>query len=245
MATYVKKQNLKGQNKVLINFIMDKSGSMASIQNDAIGGFNAYIKKLQEDTKVRYNFSLTFFNSESNIIYTEKPIREIEPLNVHSYRPEGWTALNDAIADTIKAVECIASKYDKIITVILTDGEENSSRRWNTAQVRCLIEEKTAESNWTILYLGATSANWTDRDVYAASASYGVSKRNQIVYSSQSVRASMKNLATQTQSYSASPIGTTQSFFMNNTDLASPDFKVTTDWSASTEEEKDKNKDKN
>jgi uncharacterized protein YegL len=146
--------------RVLVNVILDKSGSMASKQNDVIHGFNAYVDGLDKEDKVDYLFSLTLFDTRVAYRDVALPLAQIKKLDDRSYVPGGNTALNDAIGITVRKVDGERPQVDKIVTVIMTDGEENSSREWTHDAVRALIDQKEKEGNWTFVFLGAAPDAW-------------------------------------------------------------------------------------
>ena len=146
--------------RVLVNVILDKSGSMASKQNDVIHGFNAYVDGLDKEDKVDYLFSLTLFDTQVAYRDVALPLTQIKKLDDRSYVPGGNTALNDAIGITVRKVDAERPQVDKIVTVIMTDGEENSSREWTLDAVRALIDQKEKEGNWTFVFLGAAPDAW-------------------------------------------------------------------------------------
>ena len=146
--------------RVLVNVILDKSGSMASKQNDVIHGFNAYVDGLDKEDKVDYLFSLTLFDTQVAYRDVALPLAQIKKLDDRSYVPGGNTALNDAIGITVRKVDAERPQVDKIVTVIMTDGEENSSREWTLDAVRALIDQKEKEGNWTFVFLGAAPDAW-------------------------------------------------------------------------------------
>ena len=146
--------------RVLVNVILDKSGSMASKQNDVIHGFNAYVDGLDKEDKVDYLFSLTLFDTQVAYRDVALPLAQIKKLDDRSYVPGGNTALNDAIGITVRKVDAERPQVDKIVTVIMTDGEENSSREWTHDAVRALIDQKEKEGNWTFVFLGAAPDAW-------------------------------------------------------------------------------------
>ena len=139
---------------------------MASVLNDTIGGFNTYLAGLGEEQKVDYLFSLTLFNTTFENRYVAQPLTAVRALDTGNYVPDGWTALYDAIGSTVRALESKekAGKMpplDKVMTVIMTDGYENSSREWTLAAIRQLIAQKEKEGNWTFVFLGATPDAWS------------------------------------------------------------------------------------
>ena len=155
---------------VLVNVILDKSGSMASKRNDVIEGFNAYVDGLAKEDKVDYLFSLTLFDTLVAYRHVAIPLSDVKKLNPKSYEPGGNTALNDAIGITVRKVDADRPQVDKVITVIMTDGEENSSREWTHGAVKALIEQKEKEGVWTFVFLGAAPEAWDQGKSYGIPA---------------------------------------------------------------------------
>src|SRR5215469_7512258 len=192
---------------VLVNVILDKSGSMASKTNDVIGGFNAYIAGLGQEDQVNYLFSLTLFDTQVAHRHVAIPLSEVKKLDSKSYRPEGNTALNDAIGITVRKVEGDQPKVDKVVTVIMTDGEENSSREWTHDAVKSLIEQKEQEGIWTFVFLGAGLEAWHQ------GRSYGVQAANVARYSPDQYLCAFAAVADSTNVLSSSPKRQTGNFF--------------------------------
>jgi uncharacterized protein YegL len=115
-----------------INVILDASGSMAPITNDTVGGFNKFLED-QKAEKGEAVLSLTIFNTEAKVVHDCVPINSVPPLNGKTYNCNGGTALFDAVGMTIDKVgEKLAAMKEedrpsKVLFVIITDGEENSS----------------------------------------------------------------------------------------------------------------------
>jgi len=183
---------------VLVNVILDKSGSMASKTNDVIEGFNAYIAGLGKEDQVNYLFSLTLFDTQVAHRHVAIRLPEVKKLDSKSYQPGGNTALNDAIAITVRKVEADQPKVDKVVTVIMTDGEENSSREWTHDAVRGLIEQKEKEGSWTFVFLGA------GLDAWHQGRSYGVQTANVAQYSADQYRDAFAAMAVSTNVFSSS-----------------------------------------
>ena len=192
---------------VLVNVILDKSGSMASKTNDVIEGFNAYIAGLAKEDQVNYLFSLTLFDTQVGYRHVAIPLPEVKKLDSKSYQPGGNTALNDAIGITVRKVEADQPKVDKIVTVIMTDGEENSSREWTHDAVRGLIEQKEKEGTWTFVFLGA------GLDAWHQGRSYGVQAANVARYSDEQYRDAFAAVAAGTNVLSRSPLRQSGNFF--------------------------------
>jgi uncharacterized protein YegL len=161
-----------------ITVILDKSGSMNSIRNDVIGGFNSFIedqKKFDGEATV----TLTLFDSEYNIKYINKDIKNVDLLNTKNYVPSGNTALNDAVGRTIDE---LGNRLDnlkedekpgKVIVVIITDGEENSSREYQLKKVKEKIEHQQKIYNWEFIYIGAEGLN-----TQSIQQNYGIQAQN-------------------------------------------------------------------
>ena len=132
-----------------IDFILDRSGSMNTCINDTLGGFNYFVESQKKDNP-NGKMSLILFSHNYEYIYKDKYINEIEKLSVTEYSPKGTTALLDAIGKTIKK----SNNAENHIIVILTDGEENSSKYYTLNHINDLIEIKKKEG-WQFIFLGA------------------------------------------------------------------------------------------
>lgn len=157
----------KNEDCVEIVCVVDKSGSMASRAADAIGGFNAFLEK-QKKLPGRARFTLALFDSPGNyhLVHDGVELQEVAGLTVDTYVPGGNTALLDAVGETLTAMKKRLGdrKPKDVIFMVLTDGEENSSREYTLRGVRAMIEER-ARSGWEFHYLGA------DVDGFAAAQS--------------------------------------------------------------------------
>jgi uncharacterized protein YegL len=172
-----------------------------------IGGFNAYIAGLGEEDQVNYLFSLTLFDTQVAYRHVALPLSQVKKLDSTSYRPEGNTALNDAIGITVRKIEADQPKVDKVVTVIMTDGEENSSREWTHDAVKALIEQKEKEGNWTFVFLGA------GLDAWHQGKSYGVQSANVAQYNPDQYLSAFAAIADSTNMLSSSPKRQSGNFF--------------------------------
>ena len=141
-------------------FILDKSGSMAGLEKDTIGGFNGMIerqKKLEGEALV----STVLFSGESTVIHDRVPLNKVEPLTDRQYYVGGCTALIDAIGGAIHHIGNVhkyAREEDRpehTIFVITTDGMENASHRYTSDQVKAMVERQKGKYGWEFLFLGA------------------------------------------------------------------------------------------
>lgn len=139
-------------NKVNIVVILDRSGSMATIQNDAIGGFNTFLAEQKKSNK-KARITCVQFDDVYDVLYTDKPIAEAPELTSKTFVPRGSTALHDAIGKTINSSKFDAKK-EKVVFLIITDGEENASKEWDEATLNPLIT-KQQDAGWQFVFIGS------------------------------------------------------------------------------------------
>lgn len=192
--------------KTIVNFILDKSGSMESVRKATIDGFNEYIQTLKRDEKSKYEFSLVLFDFETTR-REAVPLAQVKELNMDSYKPDGGTALYDAVCQTISATK--EKDGEKVITIIMSDGQENSSKEYNKQDMKTLIKYLEKKGNWTFVYLGA------NQDSYATAQDYGFYMKNTSNFNAtaRAVGSAMGTIATNTAFYSASADMSTMDFF--------------------------------
>ena len=137
-------------------FIVDKSGSMWNLTKDTIGSFNNLLDTQKNDTENGGAYVTTvMFNGKHEKIHDRKNIQEVEHITDKDYRPNGCTALLDAVGDTITELsKNEAIKDHKVVVAIITDGYENASREYNRQQVKDLIASKEKEG-WKFVFCGA------------------------------------------------------------------------------------------
>lgn len=157
-----------------IVFILDRSGSMAGLERDTIGGFNAMIKKQKQEAGTAY-ISTVLFDSSSEVIHDRVILEKVPEMTEKEYYVRGCTALLDAVGGAIHHISNI-HKYarmedvpEKTMFVITTDGMENSSRKYTYEKVKQVIEEKK-EAGWEFLFLGANI------DAAREAARFGIEK---------------------------------------------------------------------
>ncbi len=140
-------------------FILDRSGSMAGLESDTIGGFNAMIDKQKAEGK-GINVTTVLFDDQVDVIHDRFPIEYIKPITEKEYFVRGCTALLDAVGTSIEKIDNVHKhlpeehKADKVIFVITTDGLENSSEQFTYGDIKKKIEAKK-ECGWEFLFLGA------------------------------------------------------------------------------------------
>ena len=140
-------------------FILDRSGSMAGLETDTIGGFNAMLAKQRKEPGEAF-VSTVLFDNETEVIHDRAPLDQVKDLTQEQYYVRGCTALLDAVGGAIRHIGNVhryARKEDvpeKTLFIITTDGMENASHRYTCPQVRRMIQEKQRKG-WEFLFLGA------------------------------------------------------------------------------------------
>lgn len=155
--------------------IVDESGSMSMIGNEAVESLNSFIndqKNAQGDDGA--TFSLWKFNTTVTHIIDDQPLQEINDFK--DYVPNGMTALLDAIGKAI-ITKKKKKKYDNVICLIITDGIDNSSQYFDSTSIRQLTEEMETKHKWKFIYLGA------NQDAFDVGNSYGIHKNRCINFS--------------------------------------------------------------
>lgn len=150
--------------KTLIVAIVDESGSMANKVNDVIGGWNTFLATQKAVKDDEGTLILAKFNTVVSMVEDGKPLADVKPFGLIAspdtiaYTPGGGTALFDAIAQAIRLAD--NKTFDRSIVLIITDGEENSSRETTLEQIKTIIQERTARGTWTFTYLGEQPEKW-------------------------------------------------------------------------------------
>ena len=141
-------------------FILDRSGSMAGLESDTIGGFNAMLAKQKKEEGVAY-VTTVLFDTRYTRLHDRLKIADVPAMTEKDYTPGGCTALLDAIGDTVHHIINI-HRYarpedvpEKTVVVIITDGQENASRRYDLEQIKALIGHEQEKYGWEFLFLGA------------------------------------------------------------------------------------------
>lgn len=141
-------------------FILDRSGSMAGLERDTIGGFNAMMEKQKQEPGETL-VSTVLFDHTSQVIYDRVPLENLQPLTEKEYYVRGSTALLDAVGGVIRHIGNV-HKYareedvpEKTLFVITTDGMENASCRYDYDRVKAMIRRQQERYGWEFLFLGA------------------------------------------------------------------------------------------
>lgn len=141
-------------------FILDKSGSMGGLVTDTIGGYNTMLK-LQQTIDGECHITTVLFDNNYELLHDRIDIKAVSPITEKEYQVGGSTALLDAIGSTIhkigNAQKYTADDYraEKVMFVVITDGEENSSREYSAEKVKAQIERQKTKYGWEFIFLGA------------------------------------------------------------------------------------------
>ena len=153
-------KNEKKNNTTELVFILDRSGSMAGLESDTIGGFNALIEKQRKEDGECY-VSTVLFDNVSEVLHDRIPLKDVPKMTEADYTVRGCTALIDAIGGAIHHIGNI-HKYARpedvpahTMFVITTDGLENASHRYSSDEVKKMIEREKEQYGWEFLFIGA------------------------------------------------------------------------------------------
>ena len=178
--------------------IIDRSGSMGHLRQDAIGGFNTFLAE-QQKLDGNANLTLVLFDHEYLVQVPGVPVQEVEPLTEETYVPRGGTAMNDAIGRALAELE--EKNPGRAIITILTDGEENASVEYTSELVKTKIKA-AEERGWQVVFLAANI------DAFQAGGQLGVSLSNTrgFVASASGMASALNTITTLVSSYRSEPI---------------------------------------
>ena len=162
-------------------FILDRSGSMAGLENDTIGGFNSMIAKQKRESGEAI-VSTVLFDHQQEVIHDRVDIQKVTPMTRGDYYVRGSTALLDAVG---KAIHHIGNVHryareedcpEKTLFVITTDGMENASTEYTYRRFMSMIERQKEKYGWEFIFLGANI------DAAKEAARFGISEKRAVNY---------------------------------------------------------------
>jgi uncharacterized protein YegL len=202
--------------------IIDRSGSMQPFIDDTIGGFNSFVDE-QRKTPGKAILTLVQFDDQYQIDYNGIDLEEVKPLNEETYVPRGWTALLDAIGKTINTVgeRLSNTEEDKrpgqVIFLVITDGEENSSKEFTVNSVKEMVKHQTDAYQWSFVFLGGGSADFQK----AQAMSMGFAAQNSYNYTAnhigtQNLYGALSRGVSRRRSMDADSINPNEQFLTND-----------------------------
>lgn len=169
------------QNFASINVVIDRSGSMQGLRQDTIGSFNTFLKE-QQAVPGECIFTLCTFSDDYRLVHDFEKIANVPALTDTTYRTGGNTALLDAFGATIDSVGRKlatmpeAERPDKVLFLVITDGEENSSHRYTREQIKSMVEHQRSVYSWEFVFVGANV------DAFTVGTSLGFTASNSVGY---------------------------------------------------------------
>lgn len=170
-----------------ITMVLDRSGSMQSIRDDTIGGFDAFLAE-QRSQPGRCTVTLVQFDNEYEEVYVGRDLADVPGLTLV---PRGSTAMLDAIGRAAHATGARLAALPEerrpgtVIVGVMTDGLENASREFSYADIKALVEQQEQVYGWTFMYLGA------NQDAIEVGASIGVARDRALTYAGPKVAVAM------------------------------------------------------
>lgn len=140
-------------------FLLDRSGSMAGLEQDTMGGFNAMLEK-QKQQPGKIWVTTILFDHETKMLHDRLSLDQVPPMGKEDYQVRGSTALMDAMGEAINHIKTIhrylppENRPEKTLLIVTTDGMENASRRYSAPEIKALVEAQE-EAGWEFLFFGA------------------------------------------------------------------------------------------
>jgi hypothetical protein len=181
----------------LISVVLDESGSMQSCRDTTIIGFNEYVAgQTAADAGACWLTLNKFEGGHIRTVYENRDIREVPVLDTKNYAPAGGTNLLDAIGHTIEQVNTILDSKKKldrpgVIIVIMTDGEENCSHKYNNEMIKSMVAA-AEKADWSFVFLGANI------DSFAVGSTFGMNAMNTVNYSTSNMAGTMAAMSATT-----------------------------------------------
>lgn len=192
----------EGDDTVIHTYILlDRTGSMSGIWDEALGSVNAYAKSLADDSdglEVDGKITVAVFDSQDGIDFDilRRGVNadDWSDITNDEASPRGMTPLFDAIGRTVIVAE--ADEPEKAIIVIMTDGKENASREFDKKSANAALDRARARG-WEVVFLGAEYANFSDAEAV------GVTTSKSMAIGSGNIQQSMDRLGKKSRGYAS------------------------------------------
>ena len=180
--------------KTIYHLILDKSGSMCDCIENTISGFNEQVNKVQqlekEFSEQEITLGLTTFNHEVYHHFFQSQPATVRKLSTATYRPDGTTALLDAVGMTIESIEKDIKQHENklnttVVIVILTDGHENASKLFKLEDIRKEISRLEETGKWTFSFIGASL------DAVDVAASMAIKRQNSFMFEKSNMKSGL------------------------------------------------------
>jgi hypothetical protein len=183
-------------------YILDRSGSMASMREAAVSAFNGFLKE-QKELPGEARLSVVLFDDEYLLPYDSLPLEKVRPMVAADFEPRGSTALLDAIGISIDRLgqRLVATpekdRPGQVVVAIFTDGQENASRKYNLTRIHEMIRHQREVYAWEFLFLAA------GQDAMAAAADLGIRFENSatVDYSAKGIDVSAKAISRKAKAF--------------------------------------------
>lgn len=161
--------------QTLITFVLDETGSMRSIKDDTIGGFNEFLSRIRKEDAATLFTLIKFDSQRTAVVHRALPVAQVPELTDETYQPGAMTPLVDACMKGIEVAERNAAQDTQVSIVIQTDGLENASRKFRKSDLLAKVTEKT-NLGWMFTFLGAGI------DAFAQAADFGIGRDHTLRY---------------------------------------------------------------
>ena len=181
---------MANKNLIEMVFILDRSGSMAGLEGDTIGGYNSLLEKQRKEVGDA-TVTTVLFDDQYEMIHEHAAIGKVSDITNKEYFARGMTGLLDAVGKTINHVgnrhkNALDNEVpSKTMVVIITDGQENASREFTLPQIKKMIKRQKEKYGWEFLFLGANI------DAVTTAAGFGISSDRAVTYEADSVGTRM------------------------------------------------------
>ena len=174
------------ENFTEIVFILDRSGSMAGLEADTIGGYNSMLQK-QKQEEGKAVISTVLFDDKVEILHDREGLEQVKPITKEEYYVRGCTALLDAVGGAIQHIKQVQKSVPKeerpgkTLFIITTDGMENASKRYTYDKLKKMVEKQQKKHQWEFIFLGA------NMDAIEVAGRFGIQASRAVNYECDSV----------------------------------------------------------